>query len=70
MSDSNPPREYADYFKLSDSEKDRMNRDLIRSGGVLHDYDHNELMFPLKNTLEDILGEMLRVNKDNLNQTK
>lgn len=52
--------------ELTDEEKIKINEEILQSGGVLRDYDNNELLYPLNLPLIDTLEKMKSIAKSQL----
>ncbi len=61
------PKSMIDESKnLTDEQKLEVNKRLLQSGGILHDYDNNELLYPMSLPVLNVLQEMLKEAKSRL----
>ena len=51
---------------LTDEQRALLDKELLESGGILHDYDNNEILFPLNITVYGLLKQMLEEHKKRL----
>ena len=51
---------------LTDEQKTEVNKRLLQSGGILHDYDNNEVLYPMNLAVLSVLENMLKEAKASL----
>lgn len=51
---------------LTPEQKSLLDKELLESGGILRDYEKNEILFPLNVTVYGLLKQMLKQHKDRL----
>lgn len=49
-----------------DKDKEKINQELLASGGILRDYDNQEILYPINLSLLDVLYNMRKIAQDNL----
>jgi hypothetical protein len=51
---------------LDDKQKEEVNKRLLQSGGILRDYDNNEVLYPMNLAVLSVLENMLKEAKSAL----
>lgn len=59
--EENRPKSVIDEAQgLDDAQKAEVNKRLLQSGGILRDYDHNEILYPMNLPVLSILENMIK----------
>jgi hypothetical protein len=55
-----------DAQNLDDKQKEEVNKRLLQSGGILRDYDNNEVLYPMNLAVLSVLENMIKEAKADL----
>ncbi len=52
--------------EISDNVKERINQELLQSGGILRDYDNNQILYPIALDIIAIVSRIVDYRRKNL----